>query len=280
MRTVLALVNFVFFIVGLAIAGAGGILIWGTPLVRSLLSEVFRVIQSTLATTLTINDVLDFIFSYSNKLGVALLVIGLIVGAIAFFGFMGGCCCCGCCCNRIFLIIYIIPTTVILLAEVVAVIVVVASPKIETDIKALLFTTLQPYTGRNSTNAETFIWNFVMPELNCCGVNNGTDFDTLTQWDKRIYVNKVAIPNSESRYPFVCCKLNTRTYEAIDSTCPTIFNTINSNFETGCYSALKDLVILYGKWVLIGVGCAAGFQLLLIIMAGFVIRDFAKVTPV
>jgi hypothetical protein len=278
LKVVLGVINFVFLIIGLAIAAVGGILIWGAPIAQSLLSQLFSTLQSTTTITVSLNDIVTYILSYAATIGTPLIIIGLIIAAIGFCGLGGSCCCCLCCCNRIFLIIYIIATGIIFLAIIVLIIVIfAANTQIDQAAKSLLAGTMTGYSGVNSTNAQSLIWNILMVQMSCCGISNGSDFDAITTWQRKVSYNGYSVNSS---YPATCCMMDTSTYKPKYTSCPYNFTSINSNVGAGCYSSLRNLITSYGVYGIIGVGVAAGFMLLMIVFSVIILQDLGKVSPV
>jgi len=138
------------------------------------------------------------------------------------------------------------------------------------------------YIGANPTgehkNAYTFVFDALNMVLQCCGVNNGTDFVILTdgQWK----VNKLMEIGFEFTYPATCCKMDIsddyQKFTAKNKRCLFEPNKENTWLEVGCYSRISD-ALYSGKGVLLGIFSAfCIYEIFCIIIAGVEIWRLRK----
>lgn len=127
------------------------------------------------------------------------------------------------------------------------------------------------YSSSSNRNAVTLSWDLVMSQMQCCGVNNMSDFQTAQQ-----FIKQNRDENSNSVVPAACCILEPDlppgVYRPVDENCETYPTNINSYKDKGClnkfvYLVRENLNLVIG----IVVGLAA-LQLLGIIFAFCVCR--------
>ncbi|PVD31127.1 hypothetical protein C0Q70_10405 [Pomacea canaliculata] len=104
-------------------------------------------------------------------------------------------------------------------------------------------TITENYSGMNSSDSTTQIWNGVMIKddsemlshdvvvAECCGVDNYNDFYSSSKWPRKLG------NTSNFTTPLACCKtINT------DYTCAVTPTPATSNYLTGCYSKFWDFI--------------------------------------
>ncbi|XP_064399863.1 tetraspanin-7-like [Halichondria panicea] len=140
-----------------------------------------------------------------------LIVVGIAIVAIAVVGVLGAMC--DHLFNRVLLYIYIIVVFIIFVVEIVgAVLAFVYRDQAVGFIESGLTSTLTQYNGTTPTAMGIReAWDFVQTTLNCCGVNNVTDW-----------------LNADLEIPTSCCNVN--------MTC------ITEQYSKGCSSAVLNLV--------------------------------------
>lgn len=104
--------------------------------------------------------------------------------------------------------------------------------KAETEVKTFLKDTIENYytTEKGNENGPTLVWNYLMTEMSCCGVDNYTDFyisDSFKQTGKKV--------------PEACCKMTSNT-TLLDRDCPKSPKIENSFMFTGCYNTIMDRI--------------------------------------
>jgi len=96
------------------------------------------------------------------------------------------------------------------------------------------------YTTKDRRDAVTLSWDFMMAELQCCGVESSEDFSTAIEFIK--YTNEA---NEGQVVPEACCKLegNTALFKPVDENCIHSPSTTNSYMNNGCYETVYDHLI-------------------------------------
>ncbi|PAA77971.1 hypothetical protein BOX15_Mlig003768g1 [Macrostomum lignano] len=79
------------------------------------------------------------------------------------------------------------------------------------------------YKGFRSTNLESLLQNMLQILVGCCGVNNGTDFENLSQdWDRQHFISQGGRNFTFNlTYPVTCCKFDLARMEPLNLYCPT-----------------------------------------------------------
>uniref|UniRef100_K1Q8M1 Tetraspanin-18 n=1 Tax=Magallana gigas TaxID=29159 RepID=K1Q8M1_MAGGI len=106
------------------------------------------------------------------------------------------------------------------------------------------------YKGDLSQEPVSLAWNSLLIEFDCCGVDNYMDFMNATHWSKTYNGQTLKTPLS-------CCKGIEGEFPDIkypaDTTCATNPIDANSNWENGCFYAIKDFINKYSN-LFIGIG--------------------------
>ncbi|KAK7109614.1 hypothetical protein V1264_013626 [Littorina saxatilis] len=210
-------------------------------------------------------DTSDFnIAEVVGSITIVLIVLGLVIAIVAFLGITGATCC-----VKHVLIVYLVITLVLFLAQLIMLLIFVIDRSVYDDaVKPALKDTIQEeFTGFEGNDAPSLIWNALMIELKCCGVDSYSDFTGAKKWtDGTKYIT-----------PRACCKkVDTATGDA----CATFAGAsdINNNWKTGCYEKLYDYVV--SDAVVIGAAAGVlGFQLLLLILTIVILKTAAAVEP-
>ncbi|XP_064594969.1 tetraspanin-9-like [Liolophura sinensis] len=244
----LVLINIIFVLIGLGLLTVGCMLKLGQV---DLLNEQLMNLMSSVDGKVIADGSVD-LGSLVGKAAVALIISGVIIFIIGFLGMCGAMCT-----IKWMLCLYAVIITVIILAEVVGVILLFTmTAQIEGFIQSFLRGTLKKsYAGAKSNDAASLAWNYAFTELQCCGVTNYTDTHLATKWNRTVQ-DPITSAIRRLETPLTCCKLNGTfpDYELPSSyDCAVTPVRRNSNYDTDCYSAVKDIVLGY-KGIFIGVG--------------------------
>ncbi|XP_050717143.1 tetraspanin-21-like isoform X1 [Eriocheir sinensis] len=114
----------------------------------------------------------------------------------------------------------------------------------------------------------------LLPQLQCCGVNNYTDFQQATLWQNNKSSNAVV--------PEACCKLegDPRNFLPEDPSCPSRPSQENSYYLTGCLSRLHENTFYYLTPMLSVAICLGTLQLILITLSFYMCRAISKALKV
>jgi len=117
------------------------------------------------------------------------------------------------------------------------------------------YTLKKYYTDAEHRDAVTLSWDFMMAELECCGVNDYRDFEGAEKFKQYTRGTGQLVPES-------CCFLKNYTqtdgvnlFTPKSDQCITNPTSSNSNFNKGCYSKIKDWI--QGNLTIV-IGTAAG----------------------
>uniref|UniRef100_A0A182YBU8 Tetraspanin n=1 Tax=Anopheles stephensi TaxID=30069 RepID=A0A182YBU8_ANOST len=184
-----------------------------------------------------------------------LIVIGLVVFFITFFGYCGAIRESQC-----------LLTTVEMIAFGLAV---AYKDRPRAATKNYLQSTISNYytsNDSNQTDAVTLTWNYMMSELHCCGVDDYRDFALSEKWNES---------KGDKLIPAACC-VQTALFQPQDKNCPFAPTESNSYFKKGCYDALTDW-IMYNRNLLITVAIAVGLtQLVAMFLAFYLCKSIDK----
>ncbi|OAF67898.1 hypothetical protein A3Q56_04400 [Intoshia linei] len=193
-KIIIIVINVVISLIGLA-----G-LIFGIVFKAGLSNMIFNLILSVEQQQLLLNPknlVGIDVSTMSEPLSIPLIIMGLFLFLTGIFG------CCGICFKKkIFLILYTIIISVLVFIQIIIVIVLCVGT-FTPQIKSKLVTTIKTFY-HNSTTTTSFpsiVWNALMAQLKCCGVNNHTDFDGAIN-----YNSLFPIINKTKYFPMVCCR--------------------------------------------------------------------------
>lgn len=251
-QILLVLINFLFSLIGIALLVVACLVRFGSDLLDSYLQGAYSAFQKALEEAAASNDVniseLD-IGDLAGDASLAFIVIGAFFFVLGIFGCIGAVCK-----VKFLLIVYTIVLLTIFVAELIFVILLFTiKSTIDGWIRTPLITKLEEdYTGTNGTDPFSLTMNFVMHEFKCCGIDNYSEFNATSKWNRT---------QNDQIIPYICC-MNTK-----DKTCVTNPSSNNSYIDQGCYEAINDWLTDHSN-VLIGVGAGvAAVQLLLIIFS-------------
>ncbi|XP_058062806.1 tetraspanin-9 [Anopheles bellator] len=246
-KTVLSVFNFLFFVLGTIVLGVG---IWLVTDKTSFIA-LLKMVENDQLEHFTQPAVIE-------QLAYLLIVIGSVMFFLSFLGYCGAIRESQC-----LLTTYGLFVLVILVAEVTAFGLAAAyKDRARTETKNYLQTTISNYYTSNDRNqtadAVTLMWDYMMSELHCCGVDDYRDFSLSEKWNES---------KRDKIIPVACC-VQTSLFQPQDQNCPFSPTESNSYFKKGCYMALTDW-ILYNRNLVIIVAIAVGLTQLLAIFLAF-----------
>ena len=190
-----------------------------------------------------------------------MLGVGATFFGVALFGLVSECAR-----EPLCLIVYILMLTTFLLCQLIPVCTFIEHSRHYGDqVKGWMTQTLHDkYIGANPTgehrNAYSFVFDALNMVLQCCGVNNGSDFVDRTDgyWKQ----NKLMEIGFEFTYPATCCKMNRtadfKTFTAVNRRCLFEPNFDNTWKDIGCFQRIEE-------------GLAEKSTLLIGVFVGFVV---------
>ncbi|XP_053689865.1 tetraspanin-18 [Sabethes cyaneus] len=245
-KSLLSLFNFVFFVLGSIVLGVG---IW-LAADKSSFIALLKMVETDQLEHFTQPAVIE-------QLAYLLIVIGAVMFFLSFLGYCGALRESQC-----LLTTYGLFLLVILILEVTACGLAVAyKDRAKTETKNYLQTTISKYyssNDRNQSDAVTLMWNYLMSEMHCCGVEDYRDFSLSDKWNES-KGNRVV--------PEACC-IQSALFEPQDKNCPVSPSDSNSYYKQGCYNALIDW-IMYNRNLVIIVAIGVGLVQLVAIFLAF-----------
>ncbi|XP_052122293.1 tetraspanin-18 [Frankliniella occidentalis] len=241
-KYVLCLFNFVLFLLGGVVLGVGA---WYAADSASIVKLV-HTIENTQGQKLPDLTASAYI----------LIAAGAFVFIISFLGYCGAVRE-----SRCLLSTYGVLLVLILIMEVAAGVIAAAyKDQATTETKGLLKATIVKNYTINDNDTVTFVWNHLMAQLRCCGVDGYRDFAEAEQW--KGYTQKVV--------PEACCMLQdpVSDIKPVSSSCVYNPSEANSYMMKGCYQALGDWLNQHIN-VVIGVGVGLGLVQLFAIFLAF-----------
>ncbi|XP_062576719.1 myb-like protein A [Saccostrea cucullata] len=202
-----------------------------------------------------------------------LIAIGLVLTIVAGIGILGAK-------KKIkaLLILYGFMLILLLAGEISFIVILITKRNLIDDyMKPSLQSFLQnQYVGGNGTDVMSVAFDFFMSGLSCCGIEDYSDFNKSLIWDREyFYVDEFNITLSVTlTTPVSCCK-NPEEMD-VGGDCAVIPTTEDSNYLTGCYKALWDIIeeqngISFGCLGTVGV-----FELTLIFFSFWLTRAVSK----
>lgn len=251
-KFILCLTNFFIFVIGSVF------LILGLWIITdkynfcrvTKLDELFKNVE-----VVPENTVLNFSNStFLDHTAYVLVAIGGVIFIISFLGYCGSLQE-----NRLFLTSYGIFLILIFILQIASIILIVVFKKeannhIMTGLKS---TISRNYTLKDYSDPVTISWDLVMSHLQCCGLNNYTDF-----LDAKKFTSAAREEGIGRKIPEACCFLQDDDIFSllpVDDNCVISPTTKNSYLFKGCYRKIIDMVngnlnIVFG--CLVGLGAA------------------------
>jgi hypothetical protein len=220
-RLLLILLNVMLLVAGVLLVSVG---MWAALDKRSFV-EAIKLINDDLLKE-KLNDIVDN--TPLGRFSLVLVILGasiLTLSLLGYFGAAGE--------RRYLLNCYAMILLIILLLEVAAAYAaVVYKSEAENTIKDAMKTTLNNYLysiEKSNNSGITLMWDRIMANFECCGVDNSTDFEDAKKW----------VGASDMVVPDACCLLNNKTtIEVNDTMCTTNPTEENSYKDKGCYDSL------------------------------------------
>nr|VZI13060.1 unnamed protein product [Spirometra erinaceieuropaei] len=233
LRIPIIIINVFTLLVGACICAAGFYFRYNPNGLESILSTYISSSLSVSGTSSSNSQFTsDLISEITTLLGPVLLGIayfGLAMMILSLIGLIAASCL-----IKILLIIYAILLGLLLLGQIVAIIVLATQKtNLINLMEEQLATYVPSYEGINGTNVASFIWNLIMSQAQCCGLNSGADFNGINM--------------------VVCCYLDGNK-NLVDSTCAKQQTVVNSFYYTGCYTPLS---VEFTSWINIIIICFA-----------------------
>ncbi|CAH1788413.1 unnamed protein product [Owenia fusiformis] len=211
----------------------------------------------------TFKDYVDFLGGQFSAAAIVLVVVGVIIFIVGFFG------CCGAwkenyCMTMTFAALL----TIIFIVEIaVGIAAYVMRDQVRTIIQEKMSEGMQNY-GKSGKDGVTQIWDKIQQDFQCCGTNNYTDW---AGYNLTATVNNVTTPITA---PASCC--DSKIFKTEPTCASTVANLSGTPKGRGCLSGFEDWIkkniIIIG-----GVGIGLAFvQVLGIILACCLGRTIKK----
>jgi len=255
----LCVFNFIFFVVGASVLCVG---VW-------LIADGDSFIQATKLNSVLYDEESKIIaqnFSepdVMSQVAYILMAIGTFIFIVSFLGYCGAIKE-----SRVLLTAYALFLIIIFVLQVTAISLAAAyQHQADHQTRVILRQNINEYYGNsNHRNPVTIGWDLVMSKMDCCGVNNFTDFQTarLFNQQNRDDKNNVVVPAA-------CCILDPDhppgVFIPADENCQKTPTTTNSYKDKGCLNKFAYLVRENLNLVIVTVVGVAALQLLGIIFA-------------
>jgi len=257
----LCLFNFIFFVVGASVCCVG---VW-------LIADQNHFLETTKlsASLFQLDETSKNVLQEFSEPGViqqcayVLVALGTFIFIVSFLGYCGAIKE-----SRVMLTAYALFLIIIFVLQVAAISLAAHyKTQADTHTRTVLKNSIRDYYGNsNNRNAVTIGWDLVMSQMDCCGVNNSSDFQSarlFNQQNREEGINRVV--------PAACCRLEpglpVGIYRPSDEHCEIFPTSINSFKDKGClnkftYVVRNNLNLVIGT--IVGV---AALQLLGIIFA-------------
>ncbi|CAF1304349.1 unnamed protein product [Rotaria sordida] len=253
-RFIMVLFNIIFFLIGAALLALG---------IYVMVDPRFQKLKEFLP--ISTNPGIEKGLSYLEVMGIVIIILGSILLIIGFLG------CCGAMKQvKLFLICYAIIVGLIIIVEIGVTIYFVVFqanfksrfvPKLQQSLK-------QTYEGPLVLNSNglskpssfSLAWDFIMYNLQCCGVEGKLDFFGTTKWNRTNpwWNSSLPVTMKEFVYPLTCCPIgnlqqnwNDLPLDQLQQASNCALNGTNI-YEIGCYNKLVDLLNSAKTWVIIG----------------------------
>ncbi|KAL8604962.1 hypothetical protein ACOMHN_028590 [Nucella lapillus] len=263
-KLVLGLVNTAVFLVGLAMFIIGLLIHTQPEFSKDSLKSLLGQLESSADKAGVSLDTSDFsVAEVAYSFTIALIVVGLFLAGISILGIIAVKYS-----LKPLLIVYFLITLVLFLAQLTLVLIAAIDRGVFDDaVKPRLKTTIENYyEGFESKDPTSQIWNGIMIQLQCCGVDSSKDFDKASKWSKMVKGQPVEIP-------LACCKTVSSNYSCAQT--PT--DTTTSNKDTGCYIKMWDY-LLSNSGIVISIATIVLFaQLVILLLTCIVMNSIGKV---
>ncbi|ALC42897.1 Tsp66E [Drosophila busckii] len=247
-KYLLCILNFIFFVLGTIIFGVG---LWLAVDKHSLIA-LLKLVESERIEPQVIEQ-----FAY------VLLVIGAVMFFMSLLGYLGAMRE-----SRCLLSTYGTLLVLLLIAELVAGgLAAFYKDMVRYESKRFLQNTISSYTLSENMDTTSLMWNQLMGNFGCCGINDYRDFNNSMSWQAT---------KGNRTIPEACCKLKdvAKLVPQFED-CTTNPSESNSFYMKGCYEVFADWLIRQRE-LIIGVIIAGIVHLVLVILAFALCKAFAK----
>jgi tetraspanin-18 len=290
LKCMLILVNVILGIIGLVLLAIGIFLaVAGNDYINRYAGDVIQGISgvaggsSGSSTTAQTNGgsthQLDF-SAFLKPIATTLIVIGTVTAVVSFAGAFGACCN-----SRCLLAVYLTFMIVLLLTQFVIAIL-FFTKTFDPPIRSLALSTLvNDYVDINDFGVYSLLWNYIMFDFKCCGLNNYTDFAEAKLWPRSQTVTDDGTTVTVNlTTPVACCKLEGQfpNVKLVDDFCAYQPTDAISNWKTGCWDPVTTFLSQYNKYIIIAVTVILVFEALVTVIAlviACVIGNEDKVKP-
>lgn len=258
-KYLICIFNFLLFVAGSISFGIGLWVHYDKQSFSKFLTMVDRSVQFPGLSGFTHPDAL-------TDASLLLMVAGGMLCVVSFLGYCGACCSSPCmmtlygCFILLFLVMQIAAGCLAFFYK----------QRVGDEIRLFLKDTIRDYynvTPLNQSNTATLMWNYLMAQMSCCGVDDYTDFSLSPRWN-----------TSGLQVPPACCNLvgNKFDFQLLDPNCIHSANHANSYYRIGCYETVNNWMMGHLElvfWVGLGLGI---FELILMVLAFCMSRSDGK----
>lgn len=282
-KIALVILNTAILLAGLAIAGLGGVLlgIASNMMIPLLLQGIIYTFLNTVNVVdqTTLNNIEQTnLTELLVPAGTALVIVGGVIAIVGAVGYLGMS-------INIILKIYTIVLSVLILIETIGVALFFSGTFNDQLRTGANITLVKNYVDIYDANIYSMLWNVVMIEVDCCGLDGYEDFhytDHPYPMNDTIKVNggKTSIPVT-LQTPLACCQTNGTypSFRFVDDYCAVQPNDNTSNWNTGCWNKVYKIlsqppVIVICSLIIIAQSAIAA-------MAGIILKENSgSVSPV
>ncbi|XP_044730450.1 tetraspanin-18-like [Chrysoperla carnea] len=231
-KYLLCIFNFIVFLAGTTVLAVG---IWLAADTNSFIS-LMKVVDNEQFQEFTQPTVI-------KQASYVLIAAGSFMFIVSFLGYCGALRE-----SKCLLTLYGICLVIILAIEITAGgLAVLNKDKAEAETRTFLKTTITKYYATpDKADAVTVMWNTMMRQLSCCGVDNYKDFEDSPKWISE---------KGEQKLPAACCAYdkNIHNYQ----NCTSNPSESNSYYETGCFKTLLHWIMQHMDiiiWCVVSLG--------------------------
>ncbi|CAF3726340.1 unnamed protein product [Rotaria sordida] len=233
-RLIMILVNVIFFLIGAILLGEG---------IDLLVSGRFQNFTEFMSNVQSSNNTQKNALS-DEILYIIMIIPGFILLSIGFFGCSGALTQMQC---ILFTYSFTIGINLIFQMIIIIILIIFPSKLKENFIFIIRVLIRDQYKGPLEKNLQltSYLWDLIMYQLKCCGIESKNDFDITNNWDRTNpwWTNSMAIENKNFKYPLTCCPINNISNQNWHLSQKVISCALQGNdiYEIGCYKKLIDI---------------------------------------
>ncbi|KAI8040387.1 hypothetical protein M5D96_006327 [Drosophila gunungcola] len=247
-KYLLCIFNFIFFVLGTIIFGVG---LWLAVDKHSLIA-LLKLAESERIEQFTQPQVIE-------QLAYVLLVIGAVMFFMSFLGYLGAMRESRCLLSTV--------SEQIKFGSWPAGLAAFYKDKVRAESKNFLQTTITSYSLGENVDATSLMWNQLMGNFGCCGINDYRDFEASPAW---------VSGKGNRTIPEACCILkDVAKLVPRDEDCATNPSDSNSFYKKGCYEVFTEWLIAQRELIIVAIVVGI-VHLVLIILAFALCKAFAK----